>query len=278
MISNASTKPRLSRFLSNGFSSAVLMLAVIALSGCKSSSSARASVGRSSMGRMVSLPAKPDAVAFDTAKTAVIVVDMQNDFGAKGGMLDRIGISITEIQNTVPPIARVLTAARKAGIPIVYLKMAYRPDLSDMGATDSPNRIGHERAGVGKTITAPNGAPSRILIRDTWNTEILDELKPEPGDVVLYKNRFSGFHQTDLDAILKKKRIRHLIFTGCTTGVCVESTVRDAIFRDYAAVVLADCTAEPSGFEMTHNATLTLIEKRLFGSVSSSDEFVRALK
>jgi ureidoacrylate peracid hydrolase len=228
--------------------------------------------------RVVTLPAQPVPVSFNVARTAVIVVDMQNDFGAKGGLLDRLGMSIAEIRAVIPPTARVLAAARGTGIPIVYLKMAYQPDLSDLGAPDAPNRIGHLQAGVGKTVTAPNGAPSRILIRDTWNSEILDELKPKPGDFVLYKNRYSGFHQTSLDDLLKKKGIRHLIFTGCTTSVCVESTVREAVFLDYAPVVLADCTAEPAGFEANHKATLSLIEKRLFGSVSSSEDFIRALQ
>jgi ureidoacrylate peracid hydrolase len=114
-------------------------------------------------------------------------------------------MSIAEIRAVIPPTARALAAARSAGIPIVYLKMAYRPDLSDLGASDAPNRIGHLQAGVGKTVAAPNGVPSRILIRDTWNTEILDELQPKPGDVILYKNRFSGFHQTGLDDLLKKR-------------------------------------------------------------------------
>ena len=228
--------------------------------------------------RVVTVQAQPRSFEMDLQKTAVLVVDMQNDFGSKGGLLDRLGISIAEIRAVIPPTARTLAAARSAGIPIVYLKMAYRPDLSDLGASDAPNRIGHLQAGVGKTVAAPNGDRSRVLIRDTWNTEILDELQPKPGEVVLYKNRFSGFHQTGLDDLLKKKGIRHLIFTGCTTSVCVESTVRDAVFLDYAPVVLADCTAEPAGFEMNHKATLTLIEKRLFGSVSSSDEFIRALK
>jgi ureidoacrylate peracid hydrolase len=233
---------------------------------------------RDTKSRVIRLDAKPESIAIDTARTAVIVVDMQNDFGSKGGLLDRLGMSIAEIRAVLPPMARVLTASRSAGIMIVYLKMAYRPDLSDLGPSDAPNRIGHLQAGVGQTVAAPNGVPSRILIRDTWNTEILDELQPKPSDVVLYKNRFSGFHQTSLDDILTKKGIRRLIFTGCTTSVCVESTVRDAVFLDYAPVVLADCTAEPAGFEMNHKATLTLIEQRLFGSVSSSDKFIRALK
>ena len=82
-------------------------------------------------------------------------------------------------------------------------------------------------------MTAPDGRQSRILIRDTWNTDIVEELKPEPGDIVIYKTRYSGFYGTDLDAVLKTRGIKSLVITGVSTGVCVESTLRDAMFRDY---------------------------------------------
>src|SRR5437899_1830549 len=151
----------------------------------------------------MNLDAKPEAITFDSAKTAVLVVDMQNDFGSKGGMFDRAGIDISGIQMAVGPTAKVLAAARKAGIKIIYLKMGYKPDLSDLGAPDSVNRVRHLRAGVGGKVIAPDGKESRILIRDTWNTEIVPELEPQPGDDVIYKTRFSGLFGTDLDAALK---------------------------------------------------------------------------
>jgi hypothetical protein len=131
--------------------------------------------------RMLTLEAKPEPIAIDTAKTAVIVVDMQNDFGSEGGMFHRAGLDITLIRAAVAPTAKVLAAARKEGIKVVYLKMAFKPDLSDAGAADSVNRVRHLRVGVGKVVRAPNGAESRILIRDTWNTNILSELTPETG-------------------------------------------------------------------------------------------------
>jgi ureidoacrylate peracid hydrolase len=195
----------------------------------------------------VNLDAEPEAITFDTAQTAVLVVDMQNDFGSKGGMFDRAGIDISGIQKAVDPTARVLAAARKAGIKIIYLKMGYKPDLSDLGAPDSVNRVRHLRAGVGEKVVGPDGQESRILIRDTWNTEIVAELKPEPDDDVIYKTRFSGFFRTDLDARLKRLGVKSLIITGCTTSICVDSTVRDAMFRDYLCVLLADCMSEPIG-------------------------------
>src|SRR5712691_1635590 len=117
--------------------------------------------------RIVSLDARPEPIAIDTASTAVIVVDMQNDFGAKGGVFDRAGIDISGIQKVIVPTSQVLASARNAGVKIIYLKMGFRPDLSDLGAPDSVNRVRHLRAGVGQTVRAPDGSESRMLIRDT---------------------------------------------------------------------------------------------------------------
>jgi ureidoacrylate peracid hydrolase len=230
--------------------------------------------------RIVRLDAKPEPVAIDTAKTMVIVVDMQNDFANMGGMFDHMGLDRTVIQRAIGPTAKVLAAARRTGIRIVYLKMGFRPDLSDLGASDSPNRMQHLQAGVGEAVRAPDGTESRILIRDTWNTEIVPELKPQADDVIIYKHRYSGFYETELDATLKKARTKYLIVTGCTTSVCVESTVRDAMFRDYSCVVLADCTGEPVGNGLprsNHEASLFLIQTN-FGWVSDSDVLIKALE
>src|SRR5438552_12501130 len=109
----------------------------------------------STKSRLIKIDAKPAPIAIDTAKTAVIVVDMENDFGSKGGMFDLAGIDISMIQKAVGPTAKVLAAARNAGIKIVYLKMGYRPDLSDLGAPDSVYRTRHlQIMHVGKTVTA----------------------------------------------------------------------------------------------------------------------------
>jgi len=226
------------------------------------------------------LTARPAPIAIDATHTAVIVVDMQNDFGSKGGMFDRSGRDVSMIQKAVEPTARVLTAARAAGIQIIYLKMGYHEDLSDLGLDDAPNRTRHlQFMHVGDTIDAPNGKKSRILIRDTWNTDIVTELTPQRGDIVMYKTRYSGFYKTDLDATLTRLGIRKLIFTGCTTSVCVESTIRDAMFRDYSPILLEDCTGEPIGYNLprtNHEASLLTIEL-LFGWVSDSETFITML-
>jgi len=229
--------------------------------------------------QIVSLDAKPESIAIDPARTAVIVIDMQNDFGSKGGMFDRAGIDISGIQQAVGPTARVLAAARRMGIKIVYLKMGYRSDLSDLGAPDAKNRALHlQRLGVGQASKGPDGKEYRVLIRDTWGTDIVTELKPQVEDIVMYKHRFSGFYQTDLDLELKKAGINHLIVTGCTTSICVESTIRDAFFRDYLCVLLTDCTSEPIARDVpgsNHDATLFLTEL-MFGWVSTSKLFLSA--
>jgi ureidoacrylate peracid hydrolase len=231
-------------------------------------------------GRTVTIAARPKAIAIDTAQAAVIVVDMQNDFGSEGGMFHRSGIDISGIQKAVAPTARALDVARRAGIRIVYLKMAYRPDLSDLGAPDSVNRVRHLQLGVGQKVAAPDGSESRVLIRDTWNSDILDKLTPHPEDIVLYKTRFSGFYQTDLHQRLQSFGAKYLIVTGCTTSICVESTVRDAMFRDYLCILLEDCMNEPIGEGLSrsnHEASLLSTEV-LLGWVADSGALEKALQ
>jgi ureidoacrylate peracid hydrolase len=211
-------------------------------------------------------------VRFDAAQTAVIVVDMQNDFGSPEGMFGRAAIDLTGIRATIEPTRRVLGSARRAGMKVVYLKMALRSDLCDAGAPDAPNWLKHLPSKAGGNVTAPDGSPSRVLFRGTWNTEIVGELAPEPGDVVVNKHRFSGFFETDLDAILCGWGIRNLVFTGCTTSVCVESTIKDAMFRDYHCLLLEDCTAEAidAGLPRSNDDATLLVIELLVGSVSDS--------
>ncbi len=226
------------------------------------------------------LDARPGPVRVAPARTAVVVVDMQNDFAAVGGMFARAGIDISSVRAAIEPTAHVLQAARAAGMKIVYLKMGFRPDLSDAGAPDAPNWLKHVPLKVGEEMPAPDGTTSRILIRDTWNTQIVDELTPAPDDTVVYKHRFSGFFETRLDELLRAAAIETLVFVGATTSVCVESTVRDAMFRDYHCVLVEDCMAEPIGADLprsNHDASLLVLEI-LFGSVTASGTLLGALE
>ena len=197
---------------------------------------------------------------------------MQNDFGSIGGMFEQAGVDISEIRAMIPVMAALINNARSAGMKIVFLKMAFRADLSDAGLPDSPNWLKHLPLRAGEHVVAPTGVASRVLVRDTWNTDIVDELRPNPEDVVLYKHRFSGFYETELDSILRGSGIDTLLFVGATTSVCVESTVRDAMFRDFHCLVVEDCVAEPIGADLprsNHEASL-LVLQILFGSVTDS--------
>ncbi len=230
--------------------------------------------------RVVQIDAQPDRFSLDTAKTAVLVIDMQNDFAAEGGMFHRAGIDIAPIQAALTPTACVLSAARAAGLKIVYLKMEFRSDLSDAGAAHSPNWRKHlALGGIGEPTSAPDGREGRILVRDTWNTEIVPELAPAAGDIIVSKHRYSGFFETDLDLILRSLGITTLLVTGCTTSVCVESTIRDAMYRDYACLLLTDCSAEPlgSGLQRSNHEASLLVMQLLFSWTATSDAALAAL-
>lgn len=228
----------------------------------------------------VAVATRGGELLLDVERTAVVVVDMQNDFVSVGGMFDQNGVPTVAVRTVVPTIRRVLEAARDHGIPVVYLKMGYQPDLSDLGEEGSVNRDRHLRFGVGRVVRAPGGGESRNLIRDTWGTDIVDDLAPHTNDTVIYKHRFSGFYETELHDTLQRMGVRDLIFTGCTTSICVDSTIRDAMFRDYRCLVLEDCMAEPIGGDLertNHEATLLTLQT-LLGWVGTSGDLLTSLR
>jgi ureidoacrylate peracid hydrolase len=230
------------------------------------------------MAAEVAVATRGGELLLDVERSAVIVVDMQNDFVSEGGMFDQNGVPTSAVRTVVPTIRRMLEAAHDRAIPVIYLKMGYQPDLSDLGVEGSVNRERHLHFGVGQAVTAPGGSESRNLIRDTWGTDIVDELAPQIDDIVIYKHRFSGFYETELHDTLQRMNVRDLIFTGCTTSICVDSTIRDAMFRDYRCLVLEDCMAEPIGSKVertNHEATLLTLQA-LFGWVASSSDLLTA--
>jgi ureidoacrylate peracid hydrolase len=227
---------------------------------------------------VVTVAAKPESLAIDLASTAVLVIDMQNDFGSVGGMFERAGIDISGIRATIGPTSRVLAAARSQGVPIIYVAEAVSPDHSDIGPPHSPHGRMAQRMGIGQAAAAPDGRPSRIHIDATWHTEIIPELKPLTDEPLIMKRRCSGFHGTALDQTLEAIRARYLIVTGCTTSNCIECTIRDAAMRDLACLLPADCTAQPatSGIPSTHESSLQAIA-RSFGWVTTSKDVIDAL-
>jgi len=241
----------------------------------------------------VTLDARPKPIDIPLSQSAVLVIDMQNDFASKGGLFDRAGIDVSGIKAVVPPTARVLANARDAGVPVVYVKYGLRPDLLDLFDRDSPLRDRFMGYGIGSSALSADGREGRIAIRDTWNTDIVDELAPLPGEATVYKHGYSAFHQTELDLVLRGLGVKYLFVVGCTTSVCVETAIREAHARDYACILLEDCTAEPIGHGAkgyigvpgatassggaNHDATLVIIQT-LFGWVSNSKALKKALE
>jgi ureidoacrylate peracid hydrolase len=225
------------------------------------------------------IAARPEAVSFNLDRTALMVIDMQHDFGSRGGMFDRAGLNVAPIESLIRPISQVLEAARNVGMFIIYTRQEHNADLSDAGNEDAPHRIKHKRLKIGQSVAAPDGGESQILVRNTWNTAIVPELAPHLGDGIISKHRFSAFFETALDSMLRARGINTLMFTGATTSICVESTVRDATFRDYRCIVLRDCTTELIGADAprsNHEASLLAIEL-LFGWTAESDAVIEAL-
>jgi ureidoacrylate peracid hydrolase len=220
---------------------------------------------------MVMLPARPEPVDIDLRRTALVVVDMQNAFAAKGGMFDLAGHDISGAAPAIEVNRRLLAAARGAGLAVVYLQMTYRADLSDAGGPASPNY--HKELGMVMMRDRPG---LRLLVQNTWDWQIVEALKPEPSDHVVAKTRYSGFWGTSLDSYLRGADIRHLLFTGIATNVCVESTARDAYFAEYWPILVEDAMNH-AGPDFTRQATLWNFE-HVFGWVTGSDPVIAALE
>ena len=222
---------------------------------------------------MTKLEAKPEAVDVDFEKSAVVVVDMQNAFASKGGMLDLAGMDISSAVGVIGAIQTTLAVARKAGIAVVYLQMGYKPDLSNSGGPNSPNW--HKELAMHLMNRRPEWK-GKLLTEGTWDFEIVEELRPQSADIVVIKTRYSGFAGTTLDSHLRTRGIRYLFFAGIASNVCVESTLRDAYFQDYWPILIAD-GAMQAGPASLHEATLFNVEN-FFGWTIRTEQFLAAIK
>lgn len=216
---------------------------------------------------MPRLSTRPETLEVAFERTAIVVVDMQNAFASKGGMLDIAGVDLSDAGRIVGVIRSVLDAARSREVSVVYLRMAYKPDLSDSGGPNSPNW--HKELALCLMGSRP-GLKGKILTEGTWDAEIVPELAPAPSDLVITKTRYSGFAGTTLDSQLRMRGIQYLFFTGIATNVCVESTLRDAYFHDYWPILVADATM-PAGDHSLYKATLYNVESFFGWSITSEN-------
>ncbi|HEY97368.1 MAG TPA: isochorismatase family protein [Dehalococcoidia bacterium] len=220
------------------------------------------------------LKAEPEAITLDTARTALIVVDMQNAFCKRGGLFDYMGrLNEDKARRIIEVNKKIVGISRDSGMRIVFLRMTYSQDLSDAGGQESPNYW--KQSGLALMRKNPE-LRGKFLTRGTWDQEIVDELKPETDDIVVDKTRYSGFVKTDLDAILKTNNIKYTVFTGLFTNVCVESTLRDAFFHEYFPILISDGCGN-TGPEYTQEATVWTVAS-VFGWVTSSDNLTKSLK
>ncbi|MCF7930266.1 MAG: cysteine hydrolase [Acholeplasmataceae bacterium] len=212
--------------------------------------------------------AKPFTFDFELKKTALVIVDMQRDFCEFGGFGEALGNDITPTKSIIPTVRKILDAAREADMFIVHTREGHRPDMSDV-----PKAKMRRFNSIGEV-----GPMGRILIRGEYGHDIVDELKPLKGEVVLDKPGKGAFYQTDLHSILQNKQIESLIVCGVTTHVCVHTTIREANDRGYECLMIEDGTAafDPRDQE----AAIRMINQQngIFGWTTTSDKLLKILK
>ncbi|MGC8338658.1 pyrimidine utilization protein B [Cronobacter sakazakii] len=220
----------------------------------------------------ITLTARPEALTFSPEQSALIVVDMQNAYASQGGYLDLAGFDVSSTAPVIENIKTAVAAAREAGMTIVWFQNGWDSDYLEAGGPGSPN---FHKSNALKTMRRRPELHGKLLAKGGWDYQLVDELTPLPGDIVLPKPRYSGFFNTPLDSMLRARNIRHLVFTGIATNVCVESTLRDGFFLEYFGVVLEDATHQ-AGPPFAQQAALFNIET-FFGWVSDVQSFCDAL-
>lgn len=222
----------------------------------------------------ISIKAEPEAVTLDTRRTVLIVVDMQNAFCKQGGMMDYFGkLNEAMVNRVIGVDKKVIEACRQSGIKIIYLRMTYSDDLLMTTGPESP--FYWKEGGLVAMRKNPE-LKGKFLTPGTWDRDIIEELKPRKEDIIIDKSRYSGFVNTELNSVLKSVNIKHALFIGLFTNVCVESTLRDAFFHEYFPVLVSDGCGNV-GPDYIQEATVWNVQF-VFGWVTSGDNLIKSLK
>ena len=206
------------------------------------------------MGSNVGVP-----VMLDNCKPAMIVVDMQNAFLDDSGSVAMMGLDITYLKETTGPVMRLVDACHDAGVPVIFTRYVLRADYTDAGLREKRR---------------PGACASASLVAGTWDADLDSRMEVRPTDYILDKTRYSSFYNTNLEVILRGLQVDTLIVCGVTTEICVESTIRDAYFRDFRILVPADAVAA-TDIER-HRGMPRTIEYG-FGTVTTTGVLVDAL-
>jgi nicotinamidase-related amidase len=224
--------------------------------------------------RPMRLRSTPQQLTLDLGRTALMIIDMQNDFCSAGGWVDHLGADYQPDRAPIAPLQRLLPAWRTAGGAVLWVNWGNRADLANM----PPNQHHlYKPTGRGIGLGEPlPGHGARVLQKDSWAAAVVDELVIAPGDICVDKHRISGFWDTPLDSILRNLGLRTILFAGVNTDQCVMHTLTDANFLGYGCVLLEDCCATTSPAFCTE-ATVWNV-KKCFGFVADSEAVLQGLK
>jgi nicotinamidase-related amidase len=223
--------------------------------------------------RPSALSASPRDVVLDLARTALVIVDLQNDFCAPQGWLASIGVDVSVLAEAVRLSGKLAAAARAASVPVIWLNWGNRPDQANLppgvAHVYDPDGTGE---GIGSVLPA-SGAP--VLTRGSWGAALSAPLRAEDGDILVDKYRMSGFWDTELDSVLRNLRADTLLFAGVNSDQCVYATLIDAACAGYDVVLLTDASATTSP-AYCHEATI-YNTRQCFGFTSTAAEVIAAL-
>jgi len=228
------------------------------------------------MARPTLLDTEPQQLKIDLQRSAVMVIDTQNAFLSEGGFFTlqspdiELAETISDPTEQIENMKKITIQAREKGIKVIYTLSVNPPH--EIAGPVSPYLIKND------TVILEREHPEcvdKLINRGTWGVEIIEELKPKEGDILIEKPRYSAFFQTNLDTVLRSYDIKYLLFTGVATNICVEATIRDGYYREYFCILISDATVN-SGPEFTQDATIFNVKAR-YGWVTDTGKFLNAI-